>query len=198
MAGNEPGTKVPLTLGSDDEGRTLSAEEFAHATFLEPWRYERVDERLIVMAPDGADHVNAVSQWLKRLMQFWLRRPEIVDKVVPYAWLRINSRKDRIGDLGVYLAGSANALAIPERVPELMVEVVREGRANRDCDYIEKRADYHRVGVREYVVVDRFTETVTVFLHSPNEYVEHVFGVGETFQSGVLPGLAIPISEVFE
>ena len=38
MARHEPETEVCLTLGPDDEGRLLSADEFADAIYLEPWR----------------------------------------------------------------------------------------------------------------------------------------------------------------
>ena len=44
-----------LVLGPDDHGRPVSAEEFADAHYLEPWKYERVAGRLVVMPPDGKD-----------------------------------------------------------------------------------------------------------------------------------------------
>ena len=49
----------PMATGPDDPparpGRprpALSAEEFAEAVYDEPWKYERVDGRLVVMFPD--------------------------------------------------------------------------------------------------------------------------------------------------
>ena len=45
---------------------------------------------------------------------------------------------------------------IPDRVPDMMFEIVSPDKASRDRDIPSKRAEYHRFGVKEYVIVDRF------------------------------------------
>jgi Uma2 family endonuclease len=52
-------TKSELHLGIADHGAPLSREEFAEATYEEPWRYELVKGRLVVMTPTGDDHVDS-------------------------------------------------------------------------------------------------------------------------------------------
>ncbi|WP_435005741.1 Uma2 family endonuclease [Tundrisphaera lichenicola] len=186
-----------LELGLKDEGRLVSSEDFADASFEEPWKYERVEGRLLVLAPSGEGHVNASEPWRDRLGAYKLARPDIVQKVVSEAWLRVDNGTDRIGNIGVFLIPGGPVPKIPDRVPDLIFEVVSPDRVSRDRDYRLKRADYHRFGVRGYVIIDRFRQTVSVLTHEPAGYAERTLSIGETYTSPLLPGLAIPLSEVF-
>ncbi len=56
-----------LTLGPDDHGRPVSAEEYATAEYLEPWAYEREGGRLVVMSPEGQRHHDHSRPWRKAL-----------------------------------------------------------------------------------------------------------------------------------
>jgi Uma2 family endonuclease len=197
MAMHEPGTETRLTLGPDDAGRLVTSEEFAEALTLDPWRYERVDGRLVVMAPDGEDHLESASPWFEHLIVYKRTHRDLVRFVAANAWIRVDDGTDRIGDIGVYLVGDSKGRKVPDRIPELMFEIVSPGRVSHDRDYIEKRADYHRLGVREYVVIDRFQKTVTVFSYTPEGYQERILDRTGTYESPLLPGLAIPLDEAF-
>jgi Uma2 family endonuclease len=187
-----------LTLGPDDAGRALSAQEFADAICEEPWRYERERGRLVVMAPDGGDHQETASPWLRKLYSYWDDHPEIVRFIAPNAWVRVDSGTDRIGDIGVYLAGDFDPKKIPDRVPDLMFEIVSPGQKSRNRDYVKKRSEYERLGVKEYVVVDRFKKHVTVHVLTARRYQAQVLARGDTYTSRLLPGLAIALDEVLE
>src|SRR4051794_33912292 len=117
MATHELRSGSRLELGPGDAGRVLSAQEFADAILREPWRYERVSGRLVVMAPDGEDHIDTVDPWLERLFDYRATHRAIVRRVVPNAWLRVDGGTDRIGDIGVYLEGEPTGKRIPDRVP---------------------------------------------------------------------------------
>ncbi len=186
-----------LELGPHDAGRPLTAEEFADADYEEPWRYERERGRLVVMAPDGGDHVETTDPWLEHLIVYRTHHREAVQLVVPNAWVRVDDGTDRIGDIGVFLAGDRGVNRIPDRVPDLMFEIVSPGRTSRNRDYIKKRSEYERLGVREYVIVDRFKKRVTVLTLGPGGYQEQVLSNSDTYTSPLLPGLAIPLAEVW-
>ncbi len=186
-----------LQLGRNDEGRPVSSEEFAEAEFDEPWKYERLDGRLVVLAPSGEEHIDATDPWYERLFLYKLAHPAFVQRVVSEAWIRVDRGTDRIGDIGVYLVPDGPVPRIPDRVPDLMFEVVSPDRISRDRDYVRKRADYHKFGVREYVIIDRFKPAVTVLTREPAGYAERILIRGDTYTSALLPGLAIPLSEVF-
>ena len=73
---------------------------------------------------------------------------------------------DRIPDICVYLAGESSNEEIPDRVPDLIFEFVSGNRRDQERDYIHKRAEYHSIGVKEYVIVDRFKQQVLVLTSS--------------------------------
>ena len=198
MIGAASALKIgPRSLGLQDDGRPIDVDEFASATLIPPYRYERAKGRLVVMPPDGEAHVAASEPWLESLIVHRHFHREIVRCVVPNAWVRIDGETDRIGDIGVYLAGSEPAAPIPDAVPDLMLEIVSPGKADRDRDYIEKKAEYHRLGIREYVIIDRFRKTVTVCSYQPEGYDERVLTEADVYESPLLPGFALPLAQAF-
>jgi Uma2 family endonuclease len=101
-----------------------------------------------------------------------------------------------MADIGVYLGGPLSALNIPDQVPDLVFEIVSPGKANRRRDYVEKRADYEKLGVREYVIIDRFDRKVTVLTLGEGGYVEQVLTPTDIYRSPLLPGFEVNLAEV--
>src|SRR5262245_21507557 len=89
-------------LGPHDEGRAVSADEYATADFERPWRYERIEGRLVV-SPPGQLHNDKSRPWRMYLSEYWLNHRDLVEDVLSECWLRIDDETDRIGDIGVYL-----------------------------------------------------------------------------------------------
>jgi Uma2 family endonuclease len=197
MSTHEPITERRLILGPEDDGRQVSSAEFAAAEFREPWKYERVEGRLVVTAPDGFDHQRFSEPWRDHLVAFKLSHPDRIAQVFSAAWVRVDDANDRIGDIGVYLPSNQPTPVPPDRPPDLMFEVVSPGREARERDYVKKRVDYHRYGIREYVVIDRFAKQVIVLTHTPTGYTERVLTASDVYTTPLLPGLAIPLAEVF-
>lgn len=196
MATHEPEVEPFLTLGPDD-GRLVSADEFASAEFLEPWNYEREEGRLVVIPPDGERHIESSEPWWERIVVYHVQHRDVVQHVVPNSWVRVDGGTDRIGDIGIYLVPAGPVPPIPDRVPELMFEVVTPDKKSRERDYVKKRAEYHRLGVRKYVIVDRQTRRVTVLTHAAEGSQEQVLGLSDTYRTLLLPGLEVPLAEVF-
>ncbi|MHC5541840.1 Uma2 family endonuclease, partial [Singulisphaera rosea] len=149
-----------------------------------------------VMSPDSPEH-DAISEPLRDLLgAYRLANRQVVERVVSEAWVRIPGGTDRIGDIGVYLVAGSSDVSRPDRAPELMFEVVSEGKASADRDYREKRLDYHRIGVLEYVILDRLAGRATVLTYDRDGYRERVVPRSGTYESPLLPRLAIPIAEL--
>ncbi len=95
----------------------------------------------------------------------------------------------------------------PERVrnphtqPEgadLAMEVVSEGRENRERDLLIKRMEYAKAGIADYWIVDPEEQRITVLTLDGQTYREHgVFGPGATATSALLPGFAVSVDAVF-
>lgn len=183
------------TLGPKDEGRRLTSQEFQSAGFTEPYRYERVDGRLVVMPPDGEDHSIASHSWCMPLYHYNFNHREIVSLISTPCWIRMDDQTDRIADFGIYLRRNVG----PPEPPDLVFEVVSPGRVNRERDYVRKKAEYHRIGIREYVIIDRFQRSATVCRLEPgtDSYQERVLTEADVYETPLLPGFALPVAEAF-
>ncbi|HWE38460.1 MAG TPA: Uma2 family endonuclease [Isosphaeraceae bacterium] len=193
MSTHEPTSR--LVLGPDDHGRPVTADEYAEADFLEPWKYERRQGRLVVRAPDSSRHDDVSEPWRDHLGAYKLTHPRVVQMVRSEAWVRVAAGTDRIGDIGVYLVRTPPAPMTDDRVPDLMFEFVSRAARDRKRDYVEKRADSHRLGIREYVIIDRRRKLVSVLTHTAEGYVERTLTPKDTYTTPLLPGLAIPLDE---
>jgi len=185
-----------LLLGPGDSGRSLSAEEFEEAEFEPRWRYEREKGRLVVIPPDSPEHDLSSEPIRDYLGAYLLAHPELVELVASECWVCVDAETDRIGDIGVFLVGNRSGLARPERAPELIFEVVSPGRTSRERDYVKKRSEYHRLGVHEYVVIDRMRRRVTVYVDAASRYRKTVLHPGGRYGSRFLPGLEVPVDNL--
>ena len=191
-------TTVRRSLGQADAGLRLTREEFADAQFQEPYIYERIQGRLVVMSPAGPEHRFVSRPFRRQLSGYWDRNPELVDDVDIEGWVATSEDDDRLPDICVYLAGPSSAEVVPDRVPDLVFEFVSSSRSDQERDYIHKRQDYHRIAVREYVIVDRFKQQVLVLRWQPTDFDETVLLIADTYTTPLLSGLAIAVREAFE
>ena len=197
MSIHEPRTETRRLLGPGDHGRAIGDDEFLAAEFEEAWRYELEGGKLIVMSPNSEEHDDATEPVRDHLVAYKLAHRDRVQKVVSEAWVRVRPGTYRIGDLAVYLVGDRAATRRPTRVPELIFEVVSPGAESEHRDYVEKRAEYHSIGVLEYVIIDPLDRRVLVLRRDPDRYDETVLSDQDQYTTPLLPGLAVPLAEVF-
>ena len=190
-------TSGPLRLGPDDAGRRLTRAEYADADFVEPFQYERVRGRLVVMSPAGHEHRFVSRPFRRELCRFWSEHLSLVEDVDIEGWVATSEDDDRLPDICVYLKGEDSQRRVPDRVPALVFEFVSKSRSDQERDYIHKRDEYHAIGVKEYVVVDRFKRSVLVLTWQPDGYAERTLGEHDFYSTSLLPDLVIPLSEAF-
>ena len=83
-----------------------------------------------------------------------------------------------------------------EGAPDIVVEILS---TDRNRDLVRKRQIYAEAGVREYWPIDPRDDTVTQLELREGEYFERaVLGVGDALTTPLLPGLSIPLAEVFQ
>lgn len=189
-------TKSQAQLGIADHGTSLSREEFAEAVFQEPYRYELVEGRLVVMAPSGHEHVVTGEPFRDALVACKLAHPDRIAHVVSEAWISVGPKTQRIADLAAYLKSPRPRAEIPDLVPELVFETVSGNEEDRQRDYVEKRAEYLQIGVKEYVIIDRFEHRVTVLRRTRGRFAELRLESGDSCTSPLLPGLKIQLKGV--
>lgn len=187
---------VLAQLTAADDGLELSREDYAEAEWAAGLRFERVNGRLVVMAPAGYEHRTTSEPIRDRLVVYKVGHADLVEHVFEESWTAIDEGTDRLPDIAVYLRGTSEGLPIPDRVPELIFEIVSPGRLNRRRDYDEKRDEYERLGVREYVIVDRYDHEVTVLRLVDGRYQEQLLKSDDTYRTELLPGLEIPLKNI--
>jgi Uma2 family endonuclease len=186
--------KSKLYFSHTDEGIELTREEYAEADVEVPWRYERANGRLVIMTPAGLDHHETVEPFRNHLGAYALAHPDVIKHVFQESWTAVEDDTDRLPDIAVYLTGGTGRL--PDRVPELIFEIVSQGSKDRKRDYEEKRSEYERIGVQEYVIVDRFDHRLTVLCLEEATFVETVLQPSDQYSTLLLPGLEIPLSGI--
>ena len=82
-----------------------------------------------------------------------------------------------------------------EAPPDIVIEILS---TDQNRDLVRKRQIYAEAGVREYWPVDPRKDTVTLLELQDGEYAERsVLGPEDTLTTPLLPGLSIPLGEIF-
>lgn len=100
-------------------------------------------------------------------------------------------------DLAVTLAGNPYQIigGYFEGIPDIVVKVLS---TDRRRDLVRKRQLYAEAGVLEYWIVDPRNDTVALLDLRDEEYTERaMLTVSDTLTTPLLPGLAIPLNDVF-
>ena len=100
-------------------------------------------------------------------------------------------------DLVIIMEGSSAVIAdrMVEGVPDTVAEILS---SDRRRDLVRKRQVYAEAGVPEYWIFDPRADTATLLELRDGEYVERaVLTADDTLTTPLLPGLAIPLADVF-
>ena len=102
-----------------------------------------------------------------------------------------------IPDLCIVLRGNpaVSGDRMVEGPPDIVVEILS---SDRNRDLVRKRQLYSEAGVLEYWIFDTLNDTATLLELQNGEYVERaVLTADDTLTTPLLPGLAIPLADVF-
>jgi Uma2 family endonuclease len=166
-------------------------------------RWELIDGELYRMAAGASTRHQLVSGTLEDLIKDSVR-PSGAGWVLHAPYDVILSDANTV-EPDILFVSAARRSIITERAcegaPDLVVEVLSPSNSRRDLEV--KRELYARFGVPEYLIVDPYQETV-VSLTNPSadegegRYAnEATYRSGEHLPIGSLPGLVIPVAEIF-
>ena len=100
-------------------------------------------------------------------------------------------------DLVIILEGSSAVVSdrMVEGAPDIVLEILS---SDRRRDLVRKRQVYAEAGVAEYWIFDPRADTATLLELRDGVYVERaVLTAADTLTTPLLPGLAIPLDDVF-
>ena len=168
-------------------------------------RWELIDGELYRMAAGASTKHQLVTLELAALLRENVRRRTL-------GWIFIAPYDVILSDANtvepdILFVSAARRSIITERAcegaPDLVVEVLSPSNSRRDLEV--KRELYARFGVPEYLIVDPYQETV-VSLTNPSadegegegRYAnEATYRSSEHLPIGSIPGLVIPVAEIF-
>ena len=111
--------------------------------------------------------------------------------------LSLENRTLLAPDLCIVLRGRLDSVSdrMVEGAPDIAIEILS---SDRRRDLVRKRQLYAEAGVLEYWIFDPMNDTATLLELQDGGYVERaVLGADGVVSTPLLPGLSIPLSEVF-
>jgi Uma2 family endonuclease len=186
-----------LRLGPRAAGMLLTPQEFDRALFKEGWRYELINEVLVVSPSTLRNErdPNGELEFLLRLYQH--QHPQGAALDLTLSEETIEATKNRRRADRVIWAGLGR-LPGPHEPPTIVVEFVSKGRINRERDYVAKRHEYREIGVKEYWVIDRFSRTMTVCVFAEDRDQVLVIPANQNYATPRLPGFEVPLGRLLE
>ncbi len=128
-----------LRLGPRSAGVLLTTEEFDRARFVEGWRYELINEVLVVSpipSLNERDPNEELGRWLRNYQE---SHPQGSALDATLAEETIETKKNRRRADRVIWAGLGR-LPDTNETPTIIIELVSKGKINLERDYVAKRA----------------------------------------------------------
>jgi Uma2 family endonuclease len=82
-------------------------------------------------------------------------------------------------------------------VPTIIVEFVSRRKRDRELDYDTKRAEYEKIKVQEYWIIDRFQKIMTAHLLEAGKFRKKVLTSKQVYRTKLLPGFEVPLARLF-
>jgi Uma2 family endonuclease len=186
-----------LRLGPRSAGVLLTTEEFDRARFVEGWRYELINEVLVVSPIPSLNERDPNEELGYFLRAYQESHPQGSALDLTIGEQTIETKKNRRRADRVIWAGLGR-LPGPNETPTIIIELVSKGKINQERDYVAKRAEYREIGVKEYWIIDRFSRTMTVCLFAADRDQELVIAADQTYATTLLPGYELPLRRLLE
>ena len=184
--------------------KTARLKEWTYEEFMAlpeggPVRYEIIDGELC-MTPSPVTRHQKISKNLLFEIERFLRTNPLGEIFAAPVDVVFSQEPPQVVVPDLVFVAAEHLSLITEKnlqgVPDLLVEILSPTTAT--IDRRVKHALYERVGVPEYWIVDPERNSVQVFRLSGGRYAEALeLGLGDRLETPLLPGLSIPLSDVF-
>jgi Uma2 family endonuclease len=189
-----------LKLGPTDHGRRMSLADFEHAEVQEGRLYELGRGVVIVSDVPGPRHLMQINALRRQLHAYDLQHPGRIYGIAGGSDCKIllaDLESERHPDVAIYKNPPPEGDDFwAAWIPEIVIEVISPGSEQRD--YVEKREEYLRFGVREYWIVDAGREEVLILRRSGGRWIERILRASDTYRTRLLPEFTLACQPIFE
>jgi Uma2 family endonuclease len=190
-------TPITLKLAPELAGILLSPEEFdAVEECDELYNYELVHGVLVVAPPPAVGERRPNDQLGYLLLSYKDHHPQgaALDLTLPEHLIRTPDSRRRADR--VIWAGLGRIPNTRQDQPTIAIEFVSASKRDFQRDYIAKRDEYLRAGIREYWIIDRFRRRMTVIRGGDHPVTEIVITEKDTYTTPLLPGFELPLAQL--
>ena len=180
-------------------GTRMSLDEFL--ALGETDGCQELDDGVLYLMPSASpDHQFLQTELIWHLVSYLRRFLEPPAALFPDTTVILSRERQRAPepDLAIILSARAGIVGLSriEGTPDIVVEILSSDRSH---DLVYKRRIYAKAGVKEYWIVDPRHDTVLpLTLQDDGTYADCVpLGPGDTLSTPLLPGLAIPLADLF-
>jgi Uma2 family endonuclease len=191
-------TARKIRIGPADHGRRMTLEAFIKADFVEGWLYELARGVVEVTQVPKPRHGRVVDRVARLFIHYDERYPGRINYRAGGGECRLRlpgMASDRHPDQAIYLDPEPEGPDVWTKwVPHIVVEVVSP--RGRKRDFIAKREEYLRMGVREYWILDPEKERMHVLVRIGDAWQERIVSRRGVYRTVLLPGLEVRPAEL--
>ena len=190
-------TPIILKLAPELAGILLSPAELdAVEECDELYNYELVHGVLVVAPPPAAGERRPNDQLGYLLLSYKDQRPQgaALDLTLPEHLIRTPDSRRRADR--VIWAGLGRIPNTRQDQPTIAIEFVSASKRDFQRDYITKRDEYLRAGIREYWIIDRFRRRMTVVRGGADPVTEITITEQDTYTTPLRPRFGLPLAQL--
>lgn len=181
---------------AEDRSRLYTYADYL--TWEDGQRWELLYGRPCLMAQPSPGHQQISKRLIKALDAYFEDKP-----CEAYLPLDVRLFPQASGDDYIVVQPDISVICDPRQLdergckgaPTLVVEILSPSTAGRD--FTAKMDLYREAGVKEYWIVDPFSQEVHVYLLQAHGEKRRTFHKEGTLASPTFPGLELPLSEIF-
>jgi Uma2 family endonuclease len=191
-------TAPKLRIGPADRGRRMTLDAFIKADFQEGWLYELARGVVEVTEVPGPWHGRVVDRTARMFIHYDEQHPGVIKRRAGGGECRIRLPgmvSDRHPDQAIYRDPEPAGPDVWTRwTPHIVVEIVNPG--GRKRDFVTKREEYLRVGVREYWILDPRNRQMHALVRMGDTWGERIVPERGLYRTIFLPGLKVQPGEL--
>jgi Uma2 family endonuclease len=188
-----------IKIGPADHGRRMSLADFEQVEVQEGRLYELGRGVIIVSDVPGPRHLVQINAIRRQLHAYDLQYSGRIYSIAGGSDCKIllaDLESERHPDMAIYKNPPPEGEDFwASWIPEIVLEVISPGSEPRD--YVEKREEYLRFGVREYWIVDADREEVLILRRSGGRWLERVLRATDSYHTRLLPDFEFRCEPIF-